>query len=173
ISRSNTDSPGETNANRVAQDLSFLTSGEPKISTAERPSTPRTASVHSLKRGPRTGWARYALASAMLLIEYRLDISLVQSPVNVGKMYHIQHDCFPPPPPGLPGPLPVVTACLLGVTRLRLHEPVQVVRVRSPSRFGCVCHQPTSCRRTLELHCACAIDDEQSRLGYDSHSVAP
>src|SRR5262249_42407758 len=82
--------------NRVAQDLSFMSSGELKISNAERPSTPRTASAHSLKRGPRTGWARYALASATLLIEYRWEVELNPSPSNCGKMYHIQCDYFRP-----------------------------------------------------------------------------
>ena len=88
--RWNTDPAGDTTANRVAQDLSFMSSGEPKISCADRPSTPSTASAHSANRGPRTGWRRYASASSRLLIENRLDVELKPRPSNCGKMYHIQ-----------------------------------------------------------------------------------
>src|SRR5687767_4310832 len=51
--------------------------------------------------------------------------------------------------PDLAERLLVVTECLLGVTRLRLHEAVQVVRVGRATRFARVCHKPTSCSRTL------------------------
>ena len=56
-------------ANRVAHDLSFRSSGEPNTSVADRPSMETTASAHERSLGPRTGCARYALASARLLIE--------------------------------------------------------------------------------------------------------
>ena len=49
---------GETDANRVADDLSFRSSGDPKISGALRPSTASTASAHSTSRGPSTGCSR-------------------------------------------------------------------------------------------------------------------
>ena len=42
-------------ANRVAHDLSFMSSGEPKIAVADRFSTPRAASAHFKSRGPSTG----------------------------------------------------------------------------------------------------------------------
>src|SRR3954466_1535228 len=79
-SRSNTEPGGDTHANRVAQDFSFISSGEPKISYADRPSTPRTASQHSRSRGPRMGCLKNVSASAMLLIEYRFDVELNPSP---------------------------------------------------------------------------------------------
>ena len=43
-----------TCAKRVIDDLNFMSSGDPKISAAERRSTRRTSRVHSLSRGPRT-----------------------------------------------------------------------------------------------------------------------
>src|SRR5262245_48145491 len=95
-SRSNTEPAGETQAKRVADDRSFTSSGEPKISEAERPSTARTASAHSERRGPSTGWRRYAAASSRLLIAYRCDVGLNPSPSNWGKTYHIQCDRFRP-----------------------------------------------------------------------------
>src|SRR5262245_2855436 len=67
-SRWNTDPAGCTRANRVAHDRSFRSSGEPKISAADRPSMRATASEHASNRGPSTGCSRYALASSRLLI---------------------------------------------------------------------------------------------------------
>jgi hypothetical protein len=92
----NTDPSAETLANRVAQDLSFMSSGEPKISFAECPSTPRAASAISVSRGPRTGWARYASASASVLMANRREVELNPSPSNCGKTYHIQWLRFRP-----------------------------------------------------------------------------
>ena len=43
--------PVGPDARKAAQDLSFMSSGEPKISSAERPSTPRAASAISVSRG--------------------------------------------------------------------------------------------------------------------------
>src|SRR3954447_16731340 len=54
-SRWNTDPAGDTHANKVAQDFSFFSSVEPKISFAEWPSTLAAASAHSRSLGPRTG----------------------------------------------------------------------------------------------------------------------
>src|SRR5262245_1119818 len=95
-SRSNTDPAGDTRANRVAQDLSFRSSGGPKTSDADRPSTPSAASAHSTRRGPRTGWLRYARASARLLIAYRWEVGLNPRPSYCGKTYHIQCDRLRP-----------------------------------------------------------------------------
>lgn len=53
--RSNTESGGDTLANSVAHDQSFKSSGEPKISNADRPSTRRMASMHYTSRGPSMG----------------------------------------------------------------------------------------------------------------------
>jgi hypothetical protein len=94
--RSNTDPVGDTAANSVAQDLNFRSSGEPKISCAERPSAPSAASQTSASRGPRTGWARYASASARLPTAYRRDVALDPSPASWGKTYHTQCDRFRP-----------------------------------------------------------------------------
>jgi hypothetical protein len=68
-SLSKTDCAGNTKANSVAQDLSFLESARPKILSADRFFTDRAASAHSRSLGPRTGCLRYAVASAKLLIE--------------------------------------------------------------------------------------------------------
>ena len=51
-------SGAEAQANRVAHDRNFRSSGLPKISVAERPSTRSAASAHCSSRGPSTGWAR-------------------------------------------------------------------------------------------------------------------
>src|ERR1700731_4255896 len=77
-------------------DLSLRSSGEPNISCAVRPSTLTAASQHSSSRGPRIGCRKFASASALLLIEYRLDIELCPRPSNCGKMYHIQCERFRP-----------------------------------------------------------------------------
>jgi hypothetical protein len=63
-------------ANRVPLERSFMSSGEPKISDAVRPSTASAAVTQAVSRGPRTGWRKYASASARLLIAYRRDIVL-------------------------------------------------------------------------------------------------
>ena len=113
-----------------------MSSGEPKISSADRPSTLRTASVHSINRGPRIGWARYAVASATLLIEYRLEVELNPSPSNCGKMYHIQCDRF--------RPLLISESAWLVVFLLRTQESAKVVRVACAAGFVYIGHQATS-----------------------------
>src|SRR5687768_2115464 len=45
--RWNAEPEGDTAANSVEQDLSFMSSGEPKIACADRPSTAKTAFTHS------------------------------------------------------------------------------------------------------------------------------
>lgn len=67
ISCENTGSPGSVAANRVAQDLSLRSSGQPNIACADT-SEASTASQDSISRGPSTGCSRYALAPARPLI---------------------------------------------------------------------------------------------------------
>ena len=67
---SNTEPGGETHANKVAHDLSFMSSGDPKIAVADRPSTRQ----HRLRRTPTSaarerGARGTRSASATLLIE--------------------------------------------------------------------------------------------------------
>ena len=57
-SRWKTELFGETAAKSVAEDRSFMSSGEPKIWFAVFPSTPSAASVHSISRGARMGGVR-------------------------------------------------------------------------------------------------------------------
>jgi len=89
-------SSGETWAKRVMQERNFMSSGEPKICAAERFSTRRTNCVHSFKRAPRTGWAKYARASSKPEIAYSVAVGLRPRPRIWGKMNHIQWDIFLP-----------------------------------------------------------------------------
>lgn len=50
-------------AKRLIEDLNFRSSGDPKIWLIEHPSMRFTRRLHSLIRGPRTGWFKYASAS--------------------------------------------------------------------------------------------------------------
>ena len=52
---SNTEPGGVTAANSVAQDRSFMSSGEPNTSAADRPSMATAAAQHSVGRAPRMG----------------------------------------------------------------------------------------------------------------------
>ena len=55
---------GAAAANSVMHERSFMSSGLPKISCADRPCTASTSSAHSVSRGPSTGCAMYVRASA-------------------------------------------------------------------------------------------------------------
>jgi len=66
------------------------------MSSIERPSTWFTSRTHSLSRGPRIGWFKYALASSREEIEYLTDIGLWPRPLICGNMNHIQCDVFMP-----------------------------------------------------------------------------
>jgi hypothetical protein len=72
------------------EERSFMASMPPKICSAVWPGSFVRISAHSRKRGPRTGWARRALASSTELIAYSLDVGLCPSPAICGKTYHIQ-----------------------------------------------------------------------------------
>ena len=54
----NTDPAGDTCTNKVAQDRNFISSGEPKISSAVRSSTLMAALAYFTSRGPRMGCPR-------------------------------------------------------------------------------------------------------------------
>ena len=93
---SNIRSSGEIWEKRVIDDLNFISSGDPKISAIDRPSTRRTKVVHSFKRGPRIGCFRYATASWREEIAYSIETGLLPNPLICGKMNHIQWLSFVP-----------------------------------------------------------------------------
>ena len=64
----NTGSPGAACMNSVMDERSFSASTSPKICSAVRPRRPARMAAHSVSRGPRTGCARYARASASEVI---------------------------------------------------------------------------------------------------------
>jgi hypothetical protein len=86
----NAGSSGAPAANSVMDERSFIASTPPKMSVADRPSVPASMRAHSASRGPSTGCARYACASAMEVIAYRFDIALNPRPAICGKTNHIQ-----------------------------------------------------------------------------------
>ena len=69
---------------------SFTASTGPKICSAVLPSVPATMRAHSRSRGPSTGWARYARASAIEEIAYSRAMALRPSPATCGNTNHIQ-----------------------------------------------------------------------------------
>ena len=73
---SNREPAGETLANSVADDRSFMSSGEPNTSNADRPSMPIAARAHSNSRGPRMGCRKYASASCDALDRVPPEVEL-------------------------------------------------------------------------------------------------
>jgi hypothetical protein len=83
-------SSGAAVMNSVMDERSFIASTPPKMSAADLPSAPASIRAHSCRRGPSTGCARYAFASASEVIAYRFDMALNPRPAICGKTNHIQ-----------------------------------------------------------------------------------
>ena len=80
----------------VIDDCNFIASTGPKMSTALEPALVVRICAHSTSRGPRTGCARYALASACPEIAYSLEMLLRPRPAIWGNTNHIQWLTFRP-----------------------------------------------------------------------------
>ncbi len=74
----------------VIDERSLIASMPPKICSALPVWRSTTMRVHSSRRGPSTGWSRYARASASDAMAYVRDVSLNPSPAICGNTNHIQ-----------------------------------------------------------------------------------
>src|SRR4051794_12712732 len=73
---------GAARAKRVIDDWSFCASIPPKMSKAVRPESCLRMPAHSSRRGPSTGWARYASASASDAMANFCAVGLRPSPAT-------------------------------------------------------------------------------------------